>query len=424
MALPKISDEDLLNPIKRFAPGTDELTYRPPRSGTYRTARYPGFFSAGGAQIDPTDTPNPLTGDAAEARPPSAQPLGEGDALTSTTRLGSVTTAPGLGDSNTASPGERLDDATDTARRAGAVTNIGDFAKAAATGASIIGPGGPFKAALGIATGEIDPTGDFGNLNQDPSWDKAFGYETDQGLAPGAAAAAAAKAISENSWGGRPGNVGPNPNPTGKVSEGPSLGGDGSGGGNGPTDKGMGANSHEPGQAGRAGFSHGGTVTPRGYAIGGTISPDYDPDAAEMESARSALAQERTPQASPFNPPPASIASDGVTDNVPINADEGEVVLQRAAAQQYSPEVLEALNDPDLASFIDDLLEQMIADDELDTQEPDSDPDDEAGGQSGISDDNSGRGIAGPQTPPAVARAAGQMPGATRSRLGQINRVA
>ena len=66
----------------------------------------------------------------------------------------------------------------------------------------------------------------------------------------------------------------------------------------------------------------------------------------------------------------------------------------------------------------------MIADDELDTQEPDSDPDDEAGGQSGISDDNSGRGIAGPCDASRRGKGRRADAGATRSRLGQINRVA
>ena len=81
---------------------------------------------------------------------------------------------------------------------------------------------GRSNAALGIATGEIDPTGDFGNLNQDPSWDKAFGYETDRGLAR-AAAAAAAKGHLRELLGWAAGECGAESNPTGKVSEGPSL---------------------------------------------------------------------------------------------------------------------------------------------------------------------------------------------------------
>jgi hypothetical protein len=49
---------------------------------------------------------------------------------------------------------------------------------------------------------------------------------------------------------------------------------------------------------------------------------------------------------------PAAVPDDGVVDNVPINADEGEFVLQRAAAEALGPEVLRALNDPAQATAL------------------------------------------------------------------------
>ena len=144
MALPKISDEDLLNPIKRFAPGHRRTDLSPPRSGTYRTARYPDSSRrAVPRSTRPTrQTHSPET--PRKLRPPSAQPLGEGDALTSTTRLGGHH-GPWPGRSSTRRAPVKAGRRDGYRAAPGAVTNIGDFAKAAATGASIIGPGGPFK---------------------------------------------------------------------------------------------------------------------------------------------------------------------------------------------------------------------------------------------------------------------------------------
>jgi hypothetical protein len=111
-----------------------------------------------------------------------------------------------------------------------------------------------------------------------------------------------------------------------------------------------------------------------------------------------------------FAAPATAVRDDGQVDDERVRVDEGEAILKRDAAQQYSPDVLEALNDPELASIIDDLIEDWLDDDQ---QGGDGDVDDVAG-------DNSGLGLAGPRRP-AQASA---MPGQPRTRLGGINRVA
>src|SRR5574341_1732328 len=78
----------------------------------------------------------------------------------------------------------------------------------------------------------------------------------------------------------------------------------------------------EAGERGRGGgYAHGGAV------MGDQINPTGD----ERYTA------------------PASIPDDGQVDNQTIQADEGEFVITRAAAEMYPPEVLEILNDPELA---------------------------------------------------------------------------
>ncbi len=58
---------------------------------------------------------------------------------------------------------------------------------------------------------------------------------------------------------------------------------------------------------------------------------------------------------------PAAVPDDGITDNVPIMADEGEFVITRDAAVAYDPAVLEAINDPQMAPIIEMLISEYLA---------------------------------------------------------------
>jgi hypothetical protein len=58
---------------------------------------------------------------------------------------------------------------------------------------------------------------------------------------------------------------------------------------------------------------------------------------------------------------PASVPDDGVVDNQTIAADEGEAVLQRAAAEVLGPEILAALNSPEMAAMLAPIIQQALA---------------------------------------------------------------
>lgn len=57
---------------------------------------------------------------------------------------------------------------------------------------------------------------------------------------------------------------------------------------------------------------------------------------------------------------PGSIPDDGVVDNQPIMADEGEFVVRREAAVAYEPAVLRAINDPAMAPKVDALIARFL----------------------------------------------------------------
>lgn len=84
------------------------------------------------------------------------------------------------------------------------------------------------------------------------------------------------------------------------------------------------------------GFADGGMIPNQGYQDGGAVADDR------------------------FNPSPAAIADDGVIDNQPINADEGEYVIQRESADILGPEILNALNDPMMAKAFSDLFDAAL----------------------------------------------------------------
>jgi hypothetical protein len=82
------------------------------------------------------------------------------------------------------------------------------------------------------------------------------------------------------------------------------------------------------------GFAEGGVVPQQGYAAGGAVDR--------------------------FNPPAEAVADDGVVDNQPINADEGEYVIQRESADILGPEILNALNDPMKAKAFSELFDAAL----------------------------------------------------------------
>lgn len=93
------------------------------------------------------------------------------------------------------------------------------------------------------------------------------------------------------------------------------------------------------------GFNQGGFVPKAGYNMGGSVGPEAA--AGDMQAR--------------FNPTPEQIASDGITDNQPINADEGEFVINRESAEILGPEILNGLNNPETALILSDLVEDVLA---------------------------------------------------------------
>ena len=90
-----------------------------------------------------------------------------------------------------------------------------------------------------------------------------------------------------------------------------------------------------------------------------TLPDDVDPDEWELEQARAAVANQGG--GGRFAASGAETADDGEEDDETIQADEGEAVIQREAAEQYSPEELEAINDSALAPEIADAIERILA---------------------------------------------------------------
>ena len=197
--------------------------------------------------------------------------------------------------------------------------------------------------------------------------------------------------------------------PTGTVETGPvanpnagNVGGGGGGGaasgGNKGGNGGYGTAKGGGGlDASNRGFASGGHI-PR-YAAGGNVldqigaepeqmPPSMPPAAPAAPAMPPSMPQTPAAQALPpaqqqarFAPAPAQIADDGVPDNQPIMADEGEYMLNRESAQILGPELLNMLNDPMMAKTIKDMMDSMLdEDDETDVGPIDSDLDGEPQG--------------------------------------------
>jgi hypothetical protein len=98
-------------------------------------------------------------------------------------------------------------------------------------------------------------------------------------------------------------------------------------------------------QSSDKGFAEGGFVPKAGYQMGGAVNEQGG--AGDMRAR--------------FNPSPDQIADDGMVDNQPINADEGEYVINRESAEILGPELLNAINNPEMALALSDLVEDVLA---------------------------------------------------------------
>jgi hypothetical protein len=74
--------------------------------------------------------------------------------------------------------------------------------------------------------------------------------------------------------------------------------------------------------------------------------------------------------------PPAELTQ-GDTDMVPASLTPGELVVTKPSAEQYSPEVKQAINDPAMAAEINAMIEAFLSDD---TANPVADESDDGNG--------------------------------------------
>jgi hypothetical protein len=84
--------------------------------------------------------------------------------------------------------------------------------------------------------------------------------------------------------------------------------------------------------------------------------------------------------------PPAEMTQ-GDTDIVDAKLTPGELVVTKPAAEQYGPDVKEAINDPNLAAQINEIIEEFLGGDDGEEEGTDEDP------PAGESDDGSGLGL-------------------------------
>ncbi len=82
--------------------------------------------------------------------------------------------APATNMDNVQAKGGRSSDPVGDAKAAGTVSKFSDFLKTALLASTLASPFGPFKVAAGMASGEIDPTDNYGNYNTQPGWNDQY----------------------------------------------------------------------------------------------------------------------------------------------------------------------------------------------------------------------------------------------------------
>lgn len=182
----------------------DELMkYIPPASAAYRSYIAPGFWSTGQA---PSNTPNPLKGDAAEAAPVS----GENGFVAPPPPAAPSSFLQNLTSTDPSARGSTLDERTSARVKdvgdAGEVTDPADFARAVNLGLSLTGPIGiaGLVGSEALQAAGVDPFGigsafDIkSNLNKKPGWSAAYNAAIQNGATPQAALNAARQTVEAN----------------------------------------------------------------------------------------------------------------------------------------------------------------------------------------------------------------------------------
>jgi hypothetical protein len=449
-----------------------------PRSSSFRTARYPGFWSAGEPFLT---TPNPVAGDDPVAKLSEGEignPINPPAPLEDSTSFQNIMPS-GLTDGGGTSIDEREATTEQTVKSAGMVTDPEDFAKAINLGTSFLSQTGIASLAAGELLNAVglNPMGSAfdikSNINKRPGYSQAYdealidakkrglkglgaandalrnaGSATDPGSnswgtgwgtedrtaptaapaqdvteankvtgfvrsdAPAAPASTGAGSTSTTPGGvttpvAKPGTVSAPAAPApGQAGWSPSGGnnGVGSGGGGGgqqTTHDGMGGTS-STGAGGQFGhLAEGGVVQHEKPAISQIQHGDIGDD--PMEEAEPTAQPAMPPAAAPmaeadpkYAPPPEAIDPQGVVDGEPAMLTPGELVIKRDSAVQYPPEIKQLMNeDPEVILAA---LEAFGI--ELDASGDDTDYEAMAGGEEGddgVSDDNSGLGVAAPR---------------------------
>jgi hypothetical protein len=186
----------------------------------------------------------------------------------------------------------------------------------------------------------------------------------------------------------------------GGAGKGGSENGGGAAGGRAPGERGGGTGDNHMGMGDR-GYARGGVI--QHFDIGGEVQDAPPIDMTQPTPAvppAQPVMPPQAPQASAsqdprYAPPPEATDPQGRVDGVQAAVTPGEFVIQREAAQVYTPEVLQLINEnPDMVEAI---LEAIVGGlDGGQSEDSGDDTDAEALAQSGISDDNSGLGVAEP----------------------------
>jgi hypothetical protein len=397
-----------------------EDTIQPIATARYRDVRYPNFVGGTGDPNQPGTPTQPTTPTPPAPTAPGGGG-GGGSPAGPRTRLGQLVAPRGGGEGQggrgprspqdpTRTP-EGVEQETDRYKRGRAALTAENLGRMAAFGLGI-GPTTPITAALGEAAEEI--TGDDLGLGL-PEYDdyKAPTEEGVQNLQSGNVTTANQQwqlddaAASGGDKRGDPALSGSEGTDTlgagfgagdDRLTDGHSSGGGSAGGSSG---------GGSPGGAGARGYKRGGTVVPvpsqkpavprnfllrqarkpAGYDQGGTVMrrpgnpANTDPvrplpaflrppmaRTAPMQrdvnrggyAAGGTVDKMATYEAGGPVVDPAAVPDDGVVDNQPINADEGEFVITRDAAVALGPEVLQVINDPQMAPLVAQAISEMI----------------------------------------------------------------
>lgn len=149
---------------------------------------------------------------------------------------------------------------------------------------------------------------------------------------------------------------------------------------------------------------------PQAKAAGGVMTSGADPSQSDQ-----------------YNPP--ADATQGNSDTVPAVLTPGEMVITKPAASQYSPDVLQAMNDPQVAAQIDQLIEQFLSDQGGQGGQPGQADEDAADGGADDASEGDGASAGGASASSADASGLGAMAPmrgipSPKSKLASVTRAA